>query len=44
MSFILTADDGAHRHYEASGEPVLGQDGKQQGGVVVFRDFTDRAQ
>jgi two-component system CheB/CheR fusion protein len=42
LEFTLAGPEGALRWFEASGRPLVGQDGAHRG-VVVIRDITDRS-
>lgn len=39
---LLTSRDGARYHLEDSAAPILGQNGKMEGVVLVFRDVTEK--
>jgi two-component system CheB/CheR fusion protein len=42
MEFSVTKPDGSRCYFEASGQPI-GANGELEGGVLVFRDITDRS-
>lgn len=43
MEFAVIAQDGTRRWFEANGQPILGDEGAPQGGVVTIRDITERS-
>jgi two-component system CheB/CheR fusion protein len=43
MEFSLTEADGARRWFEARGRPIRDRQGRPRGGVVTFRDVTERS-
>jgi two-component system CheB/CheR fusion protein len=43
MEFTVTDDRGGQRWFEANGRPVRDAEGRQQWGVVVIRDITERS-
>ncbi len=43
MEFTMSGPDGTQHFFECTGRPIRDAAGTQQGGVVVFRDITDRS-